>query len=457
MNTQILELRRKRAATIQKAQHLLDIADQEERALTKEEAQDHDKLMAEIEELQNDIERRTRMAQLAGEGGAADDEGRQTRSQDPNLGMGSEELRNYSLLKAIRAAANNNWRGAELEQEASQATAERLGMEPEGFFVPWDWVENRRSVRLYDEKRGYFYAPVERRDLTVGTPDAGGNLVATDLLAGSFIDSLRNQMVLMSAGAVPLTGLVGDVSIPRKSGSATAYWLSESGAPTESEQGTDQVALTPHTVGAFTDFSRRLLKQSSVDVERFVRDDLAEVLALAIDYAGLHGNSGVDANQPDGVETFADTTSVVGGADGAAPTWGHVVGLETAVAVANAAIGRLSYITSAKVRGALKQTGKAGSTAKFIWSDDNMLNGYTPHVTNQVRDDRTKGSGTNLSTLFFGNWGDLFLGMWGGLDILVDPYTHSTSGTIRVVALQDVDWACRHDESFAAMLDADCN
>lgn len=294
---------------------------------------------------------------------------------------------------------------------------------------------------------------IAKRDLNVGTGTAGGNLVATDLLAQSFIELLRNRVILAQAGATMLTGLVGNVDIPKQTGGATAYWVGEGSSPTESQQTVGQVSMTPHTVGAFTDMTRRLLKQSSIDVEMFVRNDLTAVLALAIDYAGLHGDSGVDANQPDGVEATSGIGSVVGGTNGAAPDWADIVDLETAVSAANADVGALAYITNANVRGKLKQTEKATNTAQFIWADTEM-NGYTAHVTNQVRSDRSKGTGTDLSTIFFGNWADLLIGMWGGLDIMVDPYTASTSGTVRVVALQDVDIAVRHAESFAAMLDA---
>lgn len=139
----------------------------------------------------------------------------------------------------------------------------------------------------------------------------------------------------------------------------------------------------------------------------------------------------------------------------APPTWAHVVSLETEVAQDNADIGALSYITNAKVRGKLKQTEKASNTAQFVWTDDGTMNGYPARVTNQVRSNLTKGTASGIcSAIFFGNWADLVLGLWGGLDILVDPYTHSTSGTMRVVALQDVDFAARHAQSFSAMLDA---
>jgi HK97 family phage major capsid protein len=58
------------------------------------------------------------------------------------------------------------------------------------------------------------------------------------------------------------------------------------------------------------------------------------------------------------------------------------------------------------------------------------------------------------SAIIFGNFDDLIIGQWGGLDVLVDPYTGSSAGTVRVRVLQDVDIAVRHAESFAAMKDA---
>lgn len=436
----LLELRRQRQAQIQRAQHLIDLVDQEQRALTEAEDHDYEGFMAEIENLGNEIQRRESLERLTAEGGESTGRATQRNRQpagDANIGMGERDLRNYSLVRAIRAASMNDWRGAELEREASQAVAQRMGFEPQGFFVPQEFVAR------------------ERRDLVVGTPTDGGNLVATDLLAASFIDLLRNRMMLRQAGTVILADLVGDVAIPRQTGSGTAYWVGESGAPSESKQAVDQVALTPHTIGAFTDFSRKLIKQSSIDVERFVRDDLSRVLALGIDFAGLHGDSGSDANQPDGIAATSGIGSVAGGANGAAPTWANMIGLETEVAQDNADIGTLAYITNAKVRGKLKQTEKAVSTAQFVWTEDGMMNGYRSLVTNQVSSTLEKGaSGAVCSAIFFGNWADLVMGLWGGLDILVDPYTHSTSGTMRVVELQDVDFAVRHPQSFAAMLDA---
>jgi HK97 family phage major capsid protein/HK97 family phage prohead protease len=352
-----------------------------------------------------------------------------------DVGMSRTEVKRYSLMRALNALANPNdanaQRAAAFERECSDAVAGKMGKSARGFYLPHD---------------------VQKRDLTVGTSTAGGHTVATDLLAGDFITLLRNAMVIMGMGTRMLTGLQGNVAIPRQTGAGTAYWVAESSAPTESQQAFDQVTMSPKTVGAFTDISRKLLAQSSLDVEALVQQDLATVLGLAIQQAAINGTGA--SNQPSGLLTLI-TPSVAGGTDGLAPTWAHIVELESDVSVANADIGTLSYLTNAKVRGKLKGTSKVSGQNGFVWEGgDTPLNGYRAAVTNGVPSNLTKGTGTNLSAIIYGNFADLLIGMWGTLDLMVDPYSLSTSGTVRVVALQDVDVAIRHAESFATMVDA---
>lgn len=355
---------------------------------------------------------------------------------DASVGLTEKETRSYSLLRVINALANPRdaaaQRAAAFELEVSTAAAEKSGKQARGIVVPFE---------------------VMKRDLTVGTATAGGHLVATNLLTGSFIDMLRNAMVINRMGATMLTGLVGNIAIPRQTGGATAYWLAESGSATESQPAFDQVAMSPKTVSAFSDISRKLMQQSSLDVEAFVSNELALTLAHAIQTAAIKGGG---SNEPTGILSTAGIGSVVGGTNGLAPTWAHIVELETDVSVANADIGTLGYLTNNKVRGKLKTTSKVSGQNGFIWeAGDAPLNGYATATTNAVPSNLDKGTSTGVcSAIIFGNWADLIMGMWGGLDLLVDPYTGSTSGTVRVVAHQDVDVAVRHAESFSAMLDA---
>ena len=350
--------------------------------------------------------------------------------EDSSIGMSKKEAQQFSIVRAINALTTGDWSKAGFEREASIAQGEKLGKDARGFFLPTD----------------------VQRDLTVGTATAGGHTVATDLMSGSFIDMLRNKMTVMDLGTTMMTDLNGNVAIPRQTGGATAYWVAESGAVTESAAAFDQVTMSPNTVGAFSDLSRKLLLQSSIDIEAFVRNDLATTLAIEIDRAAIHGSG--SSNQPTGILATSGIGSVVGGTNGAAPDWADIVNLEKAVAVDNADMGALNYLTNAKVRGKLLQTEKASNTAQYVWADNNTLRGYNAAVSNQVSSTLTKGNQSLSSAIIFGNFNDLIIGMWGGLDIAVDTSTGSASGTVRIVALQDVDIAVRHAESFAAMLDA---
>lgn len=365
------------------------------------------------------------------------------------IGMSNQDIQNYSLLRAINAAAEaasnpRAWERAGLELEASQAMAKKLGREPQGFFVPWD-IQAAPMRRVLNIRR-------PQNIQQAGAPQYGGYLIEEQLLSGSFIDVLRNRLILGLAGATTLTGLVGDIDIPKKTITSTAYWIGEGQSPDISTLEFGQVQARPRTVGAYIELTRRFLKQSSLDAEMMARDDMAATIAIAVDYAGLHGVGA--GNQPRGLQHLSGIGAVVGGNDGAVPDWSDIVGLETEVATDNADFGRLAYVTNAKMRGALKQVPKASGEAVMIW-EDGEVNGYPALVSNQVLGNLVKGqSGAVCSAIFFGNWADLVLCFWAGLDVIVDPYTRSTSGGVIVTALQDVDVIFRRAQSFAAMLDA---
>ena len=334
-----------------------------------------------------------------------------------DIGLTEKESRSYSFVRAIRAMAYPNDRGAyeeaSFEREVSAAVEQRMGASARGMLVP-------------DE--------VLRRDLTVGTGSAAGDLVFTDARPGSFIELLRNRLALNTLGVTMLTGLNGPVAIPRQTGAPTAYWVAEKGVPTESNPTVDQVNLTPKTLGAYTEFSRKLVLQSSIDVEQMVRNELATVIALEIDRAALYGLG--NTNQPQGLKlvTGINTEDFANNA----PTYAELVSMETSINADNADVGAMAYITNSTIYGGFKTTEKAATTAQFILEPGGTVNGYNVVRSNQVAS----------GDVFFGVWSQMLMGMWGALDLQVNPYALDTSGGVRVTALQDVDVAVRHPEAF---------
>jgi len=338
--------------------------------------------------------------------------------ETPQIGLTQKEARKYSVVRALNALANPTDRlaqeAAAFEREVSEAVGQHLSKSAEGLFMP---------------------AEVMQRDLVVGTDTAGGHLVETDLQAGSFIELLRNAMVCRAMGARVLSGLVGDVAIPRQTGGATAYWVAESGSPTEGQQAFDQVTLAPKTVGAFTDISRKLLKQSSVDIENLVMMDLAAQLAIAIDQKALYGDG--TSNTPTGIANTSGINAPTAFA-AAVPTYAELLAMKGSVAADNALMGSLGFVLDPATAATLEATPRFTSASFGILEGD-KIGRYKAMESSQI----------TAGDVFFGNWVDLIIGQWGTLDLTVDPYTGSTAGTVRVVGLQDVDIAVRHAVSFA--------
>lgn len=336
--------------------------------------------------------------------------------ENDTIGLSAKEVRQFSFQRAIAALMSPGDRrlreAAAFEFEASEAAGKRYGVTPQGIMVPTDIL--RRDINTSDDNE----------------------LVATNLLAGSFIDVLRNQSSVMQAGARMLPGLVGNVAIPKKATATTGAWIStEGGASTESEPTFAQVTMAPKTVGAYTDMTRQAILQSTPAIEALIRDDLTQALALAIDKAGLEGSGA--SGQPTGILNTVGVNKPTSFA-AAVPTFAEMVALETAVAEDNALLGSLAYITDAATYGGLKTKSKDSGSGMFVL-EGGQANGYNVIRTQQA----------TAGNVYFGNFADLLIGMWGGLDLTVDPYTASTSGTVRIVALQSVDVAVRHAVSFA--------
>lgn len=336
---------------------------------------------------------------------------------DSHIGMSEREVNEFSIRKAIHDICNGGLKG--LEKEASEAAAQKYGRNVSdlGFCVPGDVMT--------------------RTTMSAGTNSVGGYTVQTTV--GPLIELLRNKMVMTAAGVQMLSGLQGNISLPKQSAAGTAYWLSETGSITGSNQTLAQIPLQPHRLGAFTDLSKQLIAQSTIDAEAFVRNDLATIISLALDKAIIEGSG--SSNQPTGIINTSGVGSVT---FGAAATWAKLVSFETAVATANADIGSMNYVSTAATRGALKTSPKIGSTYPVFLCENNQVNGYPLLVTNQVSSDK----------MLFGVFSQATLAMWGGIDILVDPYTQALAGTVRLVAQTYADVAVRQAGAFAVSTDS---
>ncbi len=459
LTEKLSELMQQRQKLHDRAREMFERCETEKRAMTKDEEVEHLRLCGtakdqggEIFELDKRIAQINRLNALDRIG---DDErsGKEPFSpsgrlsnplphEDPtNTRNGRHQFR---MMRAAQGFLPGGQGLTGLEKEVSEEISARTGIPSNwgGFKIPYytrthTWESREKLKRALDS-------------------NAGAGSIPT-ILEADWIELLRNRMVLMAAGAREVLDLKGKFAIPRQNAAATAYWVAESAAPTGTNQTLDQVLFTPHTIGAYTDLSRRFFELTMLDSgEAFAKEDLTAILGRGADLAGLNGpgNSFVPLGilQNTGITS---TRTVSNGTNGGAPTWPAVVELQTIVARGNAAdLGPGAYIGNADIEGTLATTLKVGTTYPvYLLDDDGRLYRKPLLTTMQLPNNFTKGSGTGLSPLIYGIWNQLIMAYWSGIDILVDPYTGSNTGTVRIVALLDMDIQVRHNEAFSVMVD----
>lgn len=347
-----------------------------------------------------------------------------------------------AVEQAIVAKAGGRLDGieGELHTEALRGGHQGKG----GLIIPWSVLNHRSSG-------GEF-----QRDQLVGTANLGGAWVGTQLQPASFIEMLRIRTAVLAQGVRLLTGLTQNPSFPRQlTQSSTAWMATEGTAAGETNITVDVPTMTPKTLHAFVDVGTLVNIQAQPGMDAIVREDLRADASRKIEAGILYGNGA--GGQPTGIASTAGIGSVVGGVNGAALTWSHIVKLKTAVAAGNGDPGMGAFIINSVTQGRCEETEKFTGGGREIWAGGpTPLAGQPAGVTNLVRSNLTKGTSNGIcSELFFGVWSDSFFGLYGnGFELLADPYTQASTRLVRVHMYAFADFLPRHPANFSYMADA---
>ena len=355
------------------------------------------------------------------------------------LGLNRSQRSEYSVGKIVRALLEKGQSGLSgLEREAhDELSTGDYPQKSEGILIPFE---------IFDSPR--------RRDMSATTFGAGGAFIQTDVQS-DVIPLLRNyKSVIQRLGARVITGLSGNVAFPRQTGASTVNAVAEQGQIAGSTPSLDQVLLAPHRISASVTYTRQLVLQSSPDVENFLREDLSAQLALKWDYLALQGQGGAEPNG------LLQTTGIGSLNFSGTAEWQTIQSFEEALSTSNALVAgaRVGWATTPSVRSRWKAVAKTGVGTTsvfpiflvddFVYGDDSLdtrCNGYRFASTNQILN--------NL--VYFGNWADLVVGFFGrGIDIIVDPYTKASTGSIVITANAFLDVAVRHPQSFCVSGDS---
>lgn len=426
----IAELRQKRAAKLARMKVIAAVEMEKRSDAERTEASALEK---EVSALNEEI----RLAVFQAE------EERQTHLATPINGAEANDYasltRRVSLLRTVRIAASmDTFDGA--EKELHDEEERRSGTKSEG-------VRTSTAVFMVRRPQGF-----EQRVITSGAGGAG--VIPTEHHPEQYIDALRANLVTARLGATVLSGLSGNVSIPKNTKIRSGQWIAENAALTADNGTFGSVTLGPKHVGSLDEYSRNMLIQSSPDIETLLRNDMAASLAVAVDGAALNGGG---ANQPSGVIDRLSDASALGTLSDA--SWEQVLAMIAGIEIANAATGRLGWAVNPNAVKKFRTTPKVvyGSPPDFaangfVMDAPDNLAGYAAASTTSLPHG---GSPAGLGAAVFGDWSSLLIGYFSGVDILANPYetTAYSKGNVQVRSILSVDCAVRNLVSFAAAVD----
>lgn len=326
----------------------------------------------------------------------------------------SRELRSFSLAKMIAHKAGMDVdAGREIEMQAE--LAKRAGGPAKGFYVPTEIFERR-----------------------VQTTANSGAVAPDTFRPDLFTNALTATAVITRLGATTLSGLTGDVVIPRETDSPNVGWVNENEALSVSDAAFDSLTLTPHHVGAISEMSRQMIQQASPDIEQLLRNMLARDIALEIDRAAIAG-SGTGA-EPRGLLNDPDVEAVPFDTD----LFTTTANMIAAADLANVSDKRGFLATNGIKATAMKLRTQDGLPIPFsaTFHDEPV------QFTNQAPSDL--GAGSDEHGLAYGDWADFLIGVWSQLDILVNPYAETaySKGNLLIRAMATVDFGVRRPASF---------
>lgn len=329
----------------------------------------------------------------------------------------SEIRSRFRVTRAIAAAAGLGV-DAGFEREVQTELAKRAGRPAEGIFIPTEVFETR-----------------------VLTTSTGSELVPTDHRPDQYINALTAASVVRGLGARVLSGLTGNLSIPRETDSPAIGWVAENAALSSDDADFDAVTLSPKHAGALSEFSRNMLLQASPDVESLLRQMLARNIALTIDRAAIKGggsNEPVGVLGTSGIQKVTSPTSIFEAvADAVALADAENVGASRAI------------LTTPELR---KIAAKSLDLMGRPIGVGTVFHNLPTTFSNQVP--KTLGAGAEHG-LLYGDWSELLIGIWSEIDILVNPFesTAYAKGNVSIRAMATVDVAVRHPKAFVSIED----
>jgi HK97 family phage major capsid protein len=384
--------------------------------------------------------------------------------KNTEIGVLDSSLANRCSLRefynsGVRAHAEGKWSGEGAFVLTSgalhEANREIRGLAlkfPNGDIGLGEGMQLPLNMPTADITRGRSRKQVRRmtRDALAGDFPTAGALVAPQFIMPT-IELLRNMPAMAKAGITFLTGVMGNLILPRQTSPTTAQSVAEGAALLQYDQGFDQIRMNPHRVGTSQNYSRLALLQTTPDFEALVMQDHLAQIALWIDQMVLNGQGAGD--QPLGILNQMGIGVVTFGGS-AINAYKNMVALETAIRAANI-YEECSFITTSTARGTLRITPAVltgstivSGTTQSLWVGDG--DGGEECIGRPAVDSQQVPN--NIIVALVGR--HVVCAQWGGLAVVLDTITRANQDEYRLSINTYIDVALRHAQAVARSTDS---
>lgn len=339
---------------IKRNSEIISLAKSENRELTEDETQEFDKNEEAVKELNSEKDELEKSLETP------DNEDNKEEKSNKNIMHNKMEKKNFSLVEEIRSS-----------------------------------MESHKPIVL------------NRATMTVAAE--GEDTVATELW--SVWEPLRQENVLVNAGAKLYTGLEGDVQIPIFS-KGQVGWKGETATADDGNGSFTSVSLSPKRITGKFPISLQFLAQTTPDVEAAIRNDISKAFSEKIEET-LLGKVAGSATQPAGL--FYGLTDVE------VTSYAELLDMEAEAEEAH--YKNCKYVLSPKAKAALKGMIK-GTNATGMVMEGTSVDGTEAYVTSNV--EAKKG--------LYGAFDNLVIGIWDDLriDVVADSQTLA-NGQIMII------------------------
>lgn len=286
---------------------------------------------------------------------------------------------------------------------------------------------------------------------------------------GELITLIRKREALSRLGATAITlPPNGFLPFPKHTGAGTAYWVGETATITPSQVTTGRMEMRARKLAALMTLPNELLRFASVDTEAFLRADMAAVMGLKADLAGLEGTG--STTQPKGILNYSGivnhTASMTVGTDGNQfePKTATQMQVELEERDYDPEQDGGAYLMRSKLWGNIVERRTANHTAgtydgEYLFPVNRediskgspaMLRGFPVVKSSQVSNTRTKGSASDLSYVLFGIWKNLLIGRIGVMEFAMSNSgdTNFATDQTSLRCIQYIDYGVRYENSF---------